>query len=97
MTRHLVDLTAFAKSQRTALYVLVRQVTSVHHRLADQNVSSVQNVQWIKPVSNRNVKILATAVVELTLDAKSSNTTRFVAVPHLSLEIHLFSALKKVI
>jgi hypothetical protein len=52
-----------------SLRVLVCQHILVLHQVVGQNVRSTQNVEVIKPVFEKNVRILAQAFVEFRLNA----------------------------
>ena len=64
----------------------------IHMLSASQNVQSTLNVQWIKPVSDRNVWILVLEFVAPMQDVQFRITTQAVLVIQDTLETHSDSA-----
>lgn len=78
----------FAEKLIVNQYVLVCQITWVHHRIANRNVWSILNVNQIEPVSTNDVSIRAPSHVVKIPNVKLSITVQYVLVNKDIQEIH---------
>lgn len=77
---HHVGQMLSAETSTTLQFAVATKTLLEAHQIADRSVLSIRNVQHKRPVINSNAKILAEALVELMLCAKSEIIIQFVVV-----------------
>jgi hypothetical protein len=88
---HLVDLTHFVELLMVDLLVRVCEDIWEFRQVADLNVLLIRNVNLMKLVFHKNVKIHVPELVGKTLIAKSSIIVQSVVAQRIILEIHSFN------